>query len=230
MGFSARHLKPRIEGFLLIAIFLLAKAAFATAENPLTEDQIRQLSVGPLRPYPDEIVKLVERHGVNFVPTNGTVRKLKDAGVDQSVIFAIWRKAGSQLRIKVCRFESTDSTMATNFANAMVHSVVIVKGALIDPFGRIPLDRSVCPPEGFSKDVNAEPNTHYFLLEGWIKKSGSGFSLDLKVIYQDPEGKQYPLPGAEKPPAAFNEQTLDRIASEVVNWGIQTMKDYATRE
>jgi hypothetical protein len=133
------------------------------------------------------------------------------------------------MRIKVCRFVNPDLALVTDFANSMRRRLIDAKGADIDPFGRMPLDKTIGPPEGFDKDVKAEPNSMYILIEGWIRNRASGYSLEPRVIYQDTEGKQYVLQGAQHPPAAFSKETLEHAAGLVVDWGIQTAKEYAAK-
>jgi hypothetical protein len=131
------------------------------------------------------------------------------------------------MRIKVCLFKSSDVGLAADFADAMVHRLIEAKVVEISPFGYIPLDRKVGPEEGFDDKVKPEPDTLYILLEGWIRNSSSGFSIEPAVIYRDPQGAQHVLQGAANPPAAFSKQTLERTAGMVVNWGIETARDYA---
>ena len=199
----------------------------AADEKPLTEEQLKQLAAGPLKQYPDEIVKLVESHGVDFFPTNTSLGRLKGAGVKDVVLSAIRQKAASQLRIKVCLFKGSDSALAAQFADAMVRKLVDYKAVEITPFGYIPLDRTVGPPEGFDDKVKPEPNMLYILVEGWIRNSSSRFFVELTVVYRDTQGVQHSLPGAENPPISFTRQSLDQTAGEVVDWGIRTAKKYA---
>jgi hypothetical protein len=188
---------------------------------------LKQLARGPLRKFPHEIVKLVESHGVDFLPTNTSLAGLKDAGVKDDVLSAIRRKAGSQMRIKVCLFKNPDSALATQFADAMVRKLVERKVVEIAPFGSIPLDRTVGSPGGFDNNVKPEPNTLYILLEGWIRNSPAGFSIEPTVVYRDAQGVQHSIPGADHAPASFTRQNLDQTAGSVVDWGIETAKKYA---
>jgi hypothetical protein len=218
-----------MQGLILIATFPLSGAVFAADGKPLTEEQIKQVSKDLLKNDPEGVMKMVESHGVSFFPTKTNLGKLKEAGVSQAVIEAIRRKAGSQMRIKVCLFKGPNQDLAKEFADAMVRSVVGAKGAEIEPFGRIPLDRTIGPPEGFDKDVKAEANTLYILIEGWIGSSASPLSLETRVIYQDVEGKQYVLPGAKDAPSALSRRRLEDDADDVVNWAIRTAQEYANK-
>jgi hypothetical protein len=226
-----RGIRPRAALWAVILLWTCAlwpaRTSQATDEKPLTEEQVKQLAEGPLKKYPDEIVKLVESHGVDFLPTNTSLTRLKDTGVKDVVLSAIRQKAGSQLRIKVCLFKGSGSALTTQFADAMVRRLIDRKVVDIAPFGSIPLDRTVGPPEGFDDRIKPEPNTLYILLEGWIRTSPSGLSVEPTVVYRDTQGVQHSIPGAEHPPSSFTRQTLDPTAESVVDWGIETAKKYA---
>lgn len=228
MGHLSQRAKLAIKVLVIPALFVLAATAFGADEKPLTEDQIKQLSNGPLKTYPDELAKLVDSHGVSFFPTNTTLGKLKDAGVDESVISAIRFRAARQMRIKVCLFKSSDGALAKEFADKMVERLFDAKGMDIDPFGRIPLDNTIGPAEGFDNNVKPEPNTLYILIEGWIQGNSSPYSLQPRVLYRDIEGKQYPLPGAQNAPSTLARNTLTETANQTVAWAIQTGRLYAT--
>jgi len=218
---------PFRHGFIgCLVLMVVFPAAFVRAadEKPLTQEQLMEMSMGTLKAYPDEVVKYVNKRGVTFFPTNTNLKWLEKAGVHQSVITAVRAKVASQMRIKVCRFVCDDSATAKKFEEAMIRSLVNSKQGEIAPFGYIPLDRNPGPPQGFDNEVKPEPNVFYILLQGWIRKTPSGFSLDPQVIYQDPSGKQHPLPDAGNPPKAFTMQTLESAAGEVINWGINTVR------
>lgn len=222
------HLKVRIFSSLLFMPLLLFAADTCWAnDEPVTEEQLIQISRGSLKPFPEEIIRLVDEHGVGFFPTNTSLERLKEAGVAPSVIAEIRRKAASQMRIKVCLFESEDPSIAKEFAVAMKESLIEAKILRIEPFGFIPLDNTVGPPQGFDDHIKPEPKILYILLGGQIHKSSSGFSLKTYVIYRDPQGVRHPLPGAKNPPETFTEQTLEDISRMVVEWGLQTTRDYA---
>ena len=220
------RLRQILIGFALVTMFSFDALAFAADEKPLTEEQLIKMSTGPLKSYPDQVVEYVKKQGVTFFPTNTTLRWLEKAGVHPSAISAIRSKVASQMRMKVCRFTCDDSSVATKFEQAMIRGLINTKQGSIEPFGLIPLDRNPGPPEGFDNNVKPEPNTFYILLQGWIVKTPSGFSLKTQIIYQDPLGKQYPLPDGDNPPKTFTMQTLDSTASEVVDWGIRTIRKY----
>jgi hypothetical protein len=198
----------------------------AADEKPLTQEQLIEMSAGPLKSYPDEVVKYVNNRGVTFFPTNTNLRWLEKAGVHQSVVATVRNKVASQMRIKVCRFECDDQALAKKFEEAMIRRLVNTKQGEIAPFGYVPLDRNPGPPKGFDDNVKPEPNVFYILLQGWIRKTPTGFALDPQVIYQDPSGKQYPLPDAGNPPKTLTMQTIESAAGELIDWGINTVRMY----
>jgi len=193
--------------------------------KPLTEDQLTQASNGPLRSYPEGLKGLINEHGLDFLPTNSFLTKL---ALSESVKQTILYKAGSQMRIRVCQFTGDDQPLAKRFAEQMGQQLINAKKGNIPPFGYIPLDDDIRLPDKCGQ-VDASSNAIYILLEGRITKTPSGFSLWLQVASLNSSGEKHPLKDAEGTPQGFTQETLSDTARQVVNWGIETVQQYAQK-
>jgi hypothetical protein len=221
----------KLKTFLRTCFFLFVVLTFAapvcSAADPLREEQIIQMATDTLKDYPSEVIKIVNQRGVNFFPTRTAIKWLERSGVSSDIISAVKQKAASQMRIKVCRFQSSDPAISNELANAMIRSLTNAKTTYIEPFGIIPLDNEPCAPLGFDATIKPKPNTFYLLIEGWIRKTSSGYTVDAQTIYRDLEGRQHPLPDAPDQPNTFTTQTLRNTADRLVEWSLRTTRKYA---
>lgn len=213
--------------FAFLVVLILTTTQVRAAVNPLTEDQIIKMSTETLKAYPDEIVKLVRERGITFFLTKTTLTWLERSGVFPAVISAIREKGASQMRIKICTFNSSDADLAKDLATEMIKRLGDIKTGYIDPFGKIPLDDQPCSPQGFDNNIQPIANTFYILVQGWIRGAAPNYTLDMQVIYQDPTGRKYPLPDADNQPKSVTKQTIQGTAYDSVNWVVKTAEKYA---
>lgn len=225
-----------IAGVILSCLLLtlavsLAPTTSAADETPLSQDQLIQMSTGTLKSHPEEVRRYIDRRGVSFFPTKSKLHELEAAHVDASIINAIRMRIGAQMRIKVCQFEgfeAHDLPIATDLRNAMVRSLIDAKMNRIEPFGFIPLDQDPGLETGCAGKIKPESSAlHYIVLQGWVRKTSSGFSLRTQVIYRDPSGIQHPLAGAENPPQDFTKENLEDTARKEIDWALETARKFA---
>src|SRR5688572_9478800 len=132
LPFIYSSIRVLMSCFAVLAMAGVANAVFTADNEPLTEEQLIQMSTGPLKPYPEEIKKYVNKRGVTFFPTSTTLKWLEKGGVPSDVIGAIRTKVASQIRIKVCRFACDDLSVSNKLAEAMVRSLTAAKVNYID--------------------------------------------------------------------------------------------------
>jgi|ERR1019366_2027038 hypothetical protein len=101
---------------LILGIAMLMRLPCHAQAKPLTENQLINVSNGPLRSNPEALRQLVEAHGLDFIPTKTFLVKLPD---EKDIKNAVFFKAGQQMRIRVCKFKSDDSAIADQFAQSM---------------------------------------------------------------------------------------------------------------